>query len=130
MPNKPKHMCNKPGCPELVSAGIRYCSNHQAAYDKARHKQYDDNRPEWHDMYNSERWRKARLYFLRLHPLCECEDCKRLDRLVPATVVDHKVPHKGDYTLFWDTNNWKAMAKRCHDRKTAKEDGGFGNQRK
>jgi len=29
--------------------------------------------------------------------------------------------------LFWDRNNWQSMAKACHDRKTAAEDGGFGN---
>jgi 5-methylcytosine-specific restriction protein A len=41
-------------------------------------------------------------------------------------VVDHKVPHRGDMKLFWDRNNWQSMAKECHDRKTASEDGGFG----
>jgi 5-methylcytosine-specific restriction protein A len=29
--------------------------------------------------------------------------------------------------LFWDRANWRAMSKQCHDRKTAREDGGFGN---
>ncbi len=43
-----------------------------------------------------------------------------------ATVVDHIVPHKGDQQLFWDTRNWQSMSKPCHDKKTAKEDGGFG----
>jgi 5-methylcytosine-specific restriction protein A len=28
--------------------------------------------------------------------------------------------------LFWDKQNWQAMAKSCHDRKTARHDGGFG----
>jgi 5-methylcytosine-specific restriction protein A len=28
--------------------------------------------------------------------------------------------------LFWDNTNWQAMAKECHDAKTAREDGGFG----
>jgi 5-methylcytosine-specific restriction enzyme A len=31
-------------------------------------------------------------------------------------------------TLFWDRNNWQAMAKACHDKKTASEDGGFGHR--
>ncbi|MHB8124663.1 MAG: HNH endonuclease [Desulfitobacteriaceae bacterium] len=122
-----KKICSHRGCTTLVESG--YCGLHTKDKQAAR-KQYDNNRPEWHDLYNSERWRKARLHFLRLHPLCECEDCKRSDRLLPATAVDHKIPHKGDYTLFWDTNNWQAMTKRCHNRKTAKEDGGFGNPRK
>lgn len=74
------------------------------------------------------RWRKAREVFLKRHPLCECEECVRLGRVRQATVVDHKIPHKGDKNLFWDRNNWQAMAKQCHDRKTAKQDGGFGNE--
>jgi hypothetical protein len=32
-----------------------------------------------------------------------------------ATVVDHRIPHNGDLALFWDENNWQAMAKECHD---------------
>lgn len=43
-----------------------------------------------------------------------------------ASVVDHRRPHRGDMKLFWDRNNWQSMAKECHDRKTAREDGGFG----
>jgi 5-methylcytosine-specific restriction enzyme A len=42
-------------------------------------------------------------------------------------VVDHITPHRGDERLFWDTANHQAMAKRCHDPKTAREDGGFGH---
>jgi 5-methylcytosine-specific restriction endonuclease McrA len=45
-------------------------------------------------------------------------------------IVDHIVPHKGDQTLFWDRANWRPMAKACHDSKTAREDGGFGNPRR
>lgn len=46
--------------------------------------------------------------------------------MVAATIVDHKVPHKGDKALFWDSTNWQSLCKPCHDRKTAREDGGFG----
>ncbi len=45
---------------------------------------------------------------------------------MPATVVDHIRPHKGNQELFWDVTNWGALCKRCHDIKTVKEDGGFG----
>jgi len=63
-----------------------------------------------------------------VHPLCE--ECKRNGRLTPAVVVDHIIPHKGNRELFWNEKNWQALCKSCHDRKTAKEDGGFGNGRK
>ncbi|WP_368028316.1 HNH endonuclease signature motif containing protein [Paenibacillus sp. DCT19] len=42
-------------------------------------------------------------------------------------MVDHIVPHKGDEGLFWDSTNWQALCKRCHDIKTVTQDGGFGN---
>lgn len=45
----------------------------------------------------------------------------------PATVVDHRRPHGGDYALIYDWDNLQAMTKPCHDRKTAGQDGGFGN---
>lgn len=31
--------------------------------------------------------------------------------------------------LFWDKSNWMALCKPCHSRKTAKENGGFGNKK-
>ena len=39
----------------------------------------------------------------------------------PAVVVDHIIPHKGDYELMWAPWNWQAITKRAHDRKTATE---------
>ena len=72
-------------------------------------------------------WQKASRAYLAEHPLCECEDCDAgRKRVRVASVVDHKVPHRGDQALFWDRTNWQAMHKQCHDRKTVREDGGFG----
>ena len=70
------------------------------------------------------RWRKARLSFLADNPLCvHCAP-----RVVAAKEVDHIVPHRGDYDLFWDQENWQGLCSVCHSRKTATEDGGFGNK--
>jgi hypothetical protein len=44
-----------------------------------------------------------------------------------ANVVDHIIPHRGDMELFWDESNWQSMCEPCHNRKTASEDGAFGN---
>lgn len=74
------------------------------------------------------RWQKASKAYLRAHPLCQCPDClEGKKQLKPSQVVDHILPHKGYMALFWDSANWQAMNKECHDRKTAREDGGFGN---
>jgi 5-methylcytosine-specific restriction endonuclease McrA len=72
---------------------------------------------------------EGRAAFLRAHPLCECDECKAQGRVLAASVVDHRVPHRGDMRLFWDSSNWQALSKSCHDRKTARDDGGFGNAR-
>ena len=69
-------------------------------------------------------WAKASKGFLRANPLCVM--CLDRNLVTSATVTDHVKPHKGDMELFWDPDNWQALCKRCHDRKTATEDGGFG----
>ena len=61
------------------------------------------------------RWRKARRAFLDANPVCE--QCDR-----PATVVDHRVPHRGDEARFWDRRNWSALCKPHHDAKTGRGD--------
>jgi 5-methylcytosine-specific restriction enzyme A len=92
-------------------------------------QQVDERRGSAAERGYGSRWRKARATFLSRHQLCECDECRAQHRLLPASVVDHKTPHRGDQTLFWDTSNWQALSKPCHDRKTASEDGGFGNAR-
>ena len=52
--------------------------------------------------------------------------CEQMNRIEPATVVDHITPHKGDMVKFWDESNHQGLCKRHHDTKTATEDGGFG----
>jgi 5-methylcytosine-specific restriction endonuclease McrA len=56
-------------------------------------------------------------------PLCKI--CNRY----PSVIVDHVKPHKGDWDKFTDAANCQGLCKRCHDIKTAQEDGGFGNPR-
>jgi len=116
MPMRPKHHCNYPRCNNLTYE--RYCEEHKDV-DK---KLYDKHRPEHHGMYSSARYKRERILFLSEHPLCECEECVRLGRLWPATIVDHKIAHKGDYDLFYNWDNWQAMAKKCHDKKTGREE--------
>jgi 5-methylcytosine-specific restriction protein A len=69
-------------------------------------------------------WQKARLGYLADHPLCV--PCGERGLTMAATVVDHIVPHKGDKTLFWSSDNWQSLCATCHNRKTATSDGGFG----
>lgn len=121
MPARSKRPCAKLNCPELVTPPDRHCPEH-----KHLDRRYDLERPSAAARGYDRQWDKARLQFLRNHPLCECEECKGSEHPEIAEVVDHRTPHKGDPKLFWDRKNWQAMSKRHHDRKTAREDGAFG----
>ena len=85
-----------------------------------------ENRPSAHMRGYGTRWRKVRLNHLKIEPLCR--KCKKNDEITPATIVDHIKPHKGNYELMWDTDNFQSLCKTCHDKKTATEDGGFGRK--
>lgn len=68
------------------------------------------------DALYGRRWKKASKAFLAEYPLCQCPQCDEgRKRVRAATIVDHKVAHRGDPALFWDMNNWQALAKECHD---------------
>ena len=109
--------CAKPGCPNVTQDV--YCDKHKPkASDKTRRRSTS-----YQHLYVSRRWKTNRKAFLTAHPICNI--CKTR----AATVVDHIEPHKGDLKMFWDRSNWQALCKPCHDRKTATEDGGFGNPR-
>ncbi|WP_210256075.1 HNH endonuclease [Chelativorans sp. Marseille-P2723] len=93
---------------------------------RERDRDHDSKRvPAVRALYRSKRWRRERMAFLRAHPLCI--ECRRHDVIRPATVVDHIDPHRGDEAVFWDRTRWHALCASCHSRKTASQDGGFGN---
>ena len=66
------------------------------------------------------KWQKAREGFLRSHPLCVM--CQAEDRVTAATVVDHKIPHRGDQALFWDRGNWQSLCATHHSRDKQREE--------
>ncbi|WP_346866641.1 MULTISPECIES: HNH endonuclease signature motif containing protein [unclassified Clostridium] len=110
MPMKSLKPCKHPGCPKLTADF--YCDDHKKFHVKDRANATDRG-------YDS-KWRTSRARFLKINPLCV--RCKEQGSLVKATVVDHIKPHGGDKILFWDESNWQALCKRCHDRKTMRED--------
>jgi 5-methylcytosine-specific restriction protein A len=121
MPHAAKRPCLHAGCPVLVGSG--YCVAHAPVHTRA----LDQQRGSRHERGYDSKWVKARAGYLAHHPLCA--ECERNGMVAAATVVDHIVPHKLDMTLFWDVTNWQPLCKACHDAKTAREDGGFGNRR-
>lgn len=106
MPKKPKRPCKHPGCPRLTSG--RYCELHAKLHINDRASAFERG-------YNS-RWQNVSKRFLANHPFCA--ECERNGKLIPATVVDHVNPHRGDEVLFWSESNWQPLCKKCHDSKT------------
>ncbi len=116
MPSSVKRPCPVPGCPELVPSGR--CPRHaaeQRARDAAR-----PSRNGWHRWAAYPKaWRSIRAAYIAAHPLCEI--CG-----APAQHVDHR---DGD-TSHGEPSNLAALCRSCHSRKTARENGGFGNPRR
>jgi 5-methylcytosine-specific restriction enzyme A len=116
---RPKSVCRHAGCTVLVDVA-GHCEKHA----KQKRRDSDERRGTAAERGYGSRWQKARVTYLVRNPLCV--ECKAEGAVRAATIVDHVEPHKGDQTLFWDTSNWQALCKPHHDRKTAREDGGFG----
>jgi len=124
MPYSAPRPCRHQGCAALVTRGA-YCPEHLLAR-QADQQARDRQRGSAHQRGYGAKWRKTAAGWLREHPLC-CL-CEQAGRVEAATDVDHIVPHRGDMGLFWDPTNWQSLCHRCHSRKTAAEDGGFGNR--
>jgi 5-methylcytosine-specific restriction protein A len=76
-----------------------------------------------HQRGYTNRWHAYSQHRLRSNPICV--RCGEL-----ATVTDHILPHSGQQDpLFWAPDNHQSLCKRCHDRKTALEDRGFGRKK-
>ena len=68
---------------------------------------------EYRRLYKTAEWRAARAAQLAEQPLCEL--CEKRGRVTAATVVNHRVPHRGDWARFIDQKNLQSLCKPCHD---------------
>jgi 5-methylcytosine-specific restriction enzyme A len=64
------------------------------------------------ELYGTARWQRIRRQQLMAHPLCAF--CLKRGSVVPATVVDHIEPHRGDRLKFF-TGALQSLCKFCHD---------------
>ena len=103
-----------------------------------RAKQPNDRQAkrEWAAWYGLAIWRRVKAHFRASQPMkaCVCQhrdnngvQCRR-----PASDIDHVQPHRGNWHLFLGGVNYENLQGLCHEHhsmKTAREDGGFGNDR-
>lgn len=112
MPTTPKTIC--PGCRRAIVPKGERCANCKAKPSARPRKEADP-------FYSSAAWRKIRATKLANDPLCECEDCKRMNRTTPADTVDHRIERSDDPSLELTYGNLVSMNRSCHNRKTARE---------
>lgn len=107
--------CAEPGCPEVVKT--TYCDDCRRTKDRT----FKAAAPERRKVYESKRWRAIRRRILRRDPFCVCDrDCCPNGCQELSTVVDHVIDIVAGGAPF-ELANLRGMAKRCHDRKTARD---------
>lgn len=89
-----------------------------------RNRSRDAEKP-WRSWYKTARWQKLRAQVL----VRDAYTCQRTGALLsgrhPAPdspVVNHRIPHRGDPSLFWDEANLETVAKAVHDREIQQEE--------
>lgn len=104
-------------CGNLVDKGSE-CPC-QIARRAEQQRKADAARPTAHARGYTREWAKESKRWLSLpgNDLCACG--------APATLVDHRIAHKGDQRLFWDVANWQPSCKPCNSRKNVRSEGGF-----
>ncbi len=73
----------------------------------------------WRRWYYTKTWKKRRADQLARIPWCE--PCKRLGKSRPATVANHKTPHRGNRELFFK-GPIESACKNCHDQAIQREE--------
>lgn len=70
-------------------------------------------RKPWAHLYKKASWKRLRARHLRDHPLCVA--CLQDGHVTLATVVDHKIPHKGNLGLFHNPTNLQSLCETHHN---------------
>lgn len=113
---RPRAPCAQPGCP-AIATGRGFCDSHQPP---RRERTPDAPRPSPASRGYDATWRRIRQAHLRAEP--QCRECGQ-----PAVLVDHITPLRHGGTN--DPANLQSLCGPCHNRKTARYDGGWGNAR-
>jgi 5-methylcytosine-specific restriction protein A len=121
VPTRAMHPCHAPGCPSVTP--YRYCEQHEhRAISETM--MIDIARPQSQKRGYDNRWKSYASRFLKNNPVCVDPSQRHVGRVVPASQVDHIIPHKMDMKIFWDTDNHQALCASCGGYKSATEKGG------
>lgn len=93
---------------------VQQSAKTEQEYDRRRARESETRRLYW-----TARWRAIAKAQLDTHPLCG--KCEADGLVVPATVCDHVVPHRGDVELFWNGER-QSLCASCHSRAKQREE--------
>src|SRR5262245_3943186 len=120
MPIAPRSPCNEPRCPRKAETRGK-CREHA----RLAQQRYDGERGSSAERGYGGRWPAIRAAFLAAHPVCCVEGCG-----ATSTVPDHyptSVRQGTELGWTWDqihdVTNLRAMCKKHHDSRTAKDQG-------
>lgn len=89
----------------------------------------EEQRPNRHARGYTNRWARYSKARLWEHPWCVA--CEAEGFTVLGSDTDHIVPPPSpEHPLFWDDTNHQTLCETHHSRKTATQDGGFGNAKR
>jgi 5-methylcytosine-specific restriction enzyme A len=102
------HPCSRPGCVQLVERGQPRCpactTRHwrQDAQERGTPAQRGIDGP----------WRKLRQAHLAAYPFCVA--CAAEGKQTVATILHHKIPHRGNERLRLDPTNVEGLCRHHH----------------
>lgn len=87
-----------------------------------RKRRYDRDRAgkPGRNWYKLKAWTLSRMAQLTKQPWCE--RCLNRNVETPATVVNHRKAHKGDWKLFIDPDNHESVCEHCHNSEIQSEE--------
>ena len=123
----PYRECKAVHCTELVSvhSDRPYCSEHwhlsKKGWTDIKRQRRETEAGAGHKKrvgYGS-KWAGASKRYRGRFPLCAL--CLEEGITTKATQVHHTVPHRGDWTIFWDSSKWQSLCTSHHSIETNKE---------
>jgi len=124
MPSRAQRIC--PRCRQLYTFR---CDNCATRVIDTMHKRATRTTSNKGNPYLTSQWIAFSRAFRKLHTTCECPDCLRLPeyRRPRSEIVDHIDGLGPNGPRGYDPSNLRAMTRKCHNKKTNRHDGGFGN---
>lgn len=92
----------------VCACGAAVANGNKCQCQIARDRETDRQRPTAHERGYNSKWQRYRIHYLAANP--NCVMCPQ-----PATVVDHKIPHRGNHKLFWSSKNHQSLCTHCHN---------------